>query len=432
MKRIKVNIKRSLIALLGLTALLMFGVGATYSNVVSTNSGVNSTAQYSTISPENNLPSFYSPPNPLPYAKPGTIIKYETVSGVSGVPSGATLYRILYHSTSIYGKDIVVSGYVVVPSAPPPASGYPILTWAHGTTGVANACAPSLFTFPGGGGPYLSPYLSTFMSDGFVVAATDYEGLGEAQLHPYLLGESEGRSVLDAALAARQLPGVVTSSTTIIFGHSQGGHAALFAGQLAKSYAPSLNVIGVVAGAPATNLSVITAVAPTTYLPSGARNFVLMAAWTWSHTYRNLPVSDLLTPTGAELALKYQNMSCDGIINLTPYANSDLFAANISANPLVMDYARLNDPGRAATPAPILVVQGTADTTVPQFLTNGYVSNFACPIGDTIDYLTYQGANHGSVLAMAAADVQNWIEARLSNQTPPTTCGLPGDSQPGT
>ncbi len=411
------------------TVIAIFAIGLSYLNVSSTYKA-HSKPLDATISPSNNLPVFYTPPSPLPYAPPGTLIRYESVTGISGVPSGSTLYRILYHSRSVTGADIADSGFVVVPGGTAPSGGFPVMTIAHGTTGVADICAPSLFSPAVGGSSISSPYLS----DGFVVAATDYQGLGTPGLHQYLEGESEGRAVLDAARAARQLPGLITSSKLIILGHSQGGHAALFAGEIAPSYAPEFDVLGVVAEAPATNLSVIISVAPTPYLPSGARSFVMLAAWTWQSAYPNLPISDILTPTGQEVASKLVNNICDGSFDsdLANFSNSELFTPNVSSDPLVMDYARLNDPGRVKTLAPILVVQGTADTTVPKFLTDGYVTNFACPIGDTIDYLYYTGANHNTILSSAFADIQSWIAARLSGAAPPTTCGLPGDSAAGT
>lgn len=92
------------------------------------------------------VPSFYTPPRPLPGAPAGTLIRSQLVKGVPGVPAGATVWRILFHSTTIYGADIAESGYVVAPGASAPAAGFPMIAWAHGTTGFAAPCAPSLFT----------------------------------------------------------------------------------------------------------------------------------------------------------------------------------------------------------------------------------------------------------------------------------------------
>jgi len=379
------------------------------------------------------VPPFYSPPRPLAPAPAGTIIRAEVVTGVPGIPPDAKVWRVLYHSRSIYGADIAESGYVVAPAGPAPAGGRPILTWAHGTTGFGAPCAPSLLAAQGGLGigPYLVPGLADFLSRGFVIAATDYEGLGVAGVHPYLLGKSEGQAVLDAARAARRLPGLATSRTIVIYGHSQGGHAALFAGELAPSYAPELHVVGVVAAAPATNLSTIVSVATTPPTGQSILIFTLPTAYGWTKTYRDLPGADVFTTTGARIAASVVPGQCVPAVStaisaqhLTPAA---IFQPDAPKNPVVVAHARLNDPGRVRIPAPMLVVQGTADMVVPPELTDSYVRSMACPIGDRVDYIHMAGATHGSVVEVDLATVGQWIADRLRGTEAPTTCGEPGD-----
>jgi pimeloyl-ACP methyl ester carboxylesterase len=379
------------------------------------------------------IPAFYTPPRPLPPAPPGSLIRTEKVTGVPGVPADATVWRILFHSRSIYNTDIAESGYIVVPGGKAPSGGYPILSWAHGTTGFAGICAPSLFTSQGGVGPYLVPGLATYLRAGFVVAATDYEGLGTPGVHPYLLGASEGRGVLDAARAARDLAGVHTSNTVIIYGHSQGGQAALFAGQLAPGYAPDLHIAGVVAAAPATGLSTILAVL-TTQVGQGILEFTMPVAYTWARTYLDLPLSDMFTPSGEQVAASVVTQGCLTAL-LSAIASRHLNATSIflpgaATNPVVVAHAKLNDPGRVKTPAPLLVVQGTADTTVPPALTDEYVTTMACPIGDTVDYLHVTGATHGTVVNVSVPTIAQWMTERLDGKAPPSTCGRPGDVEP--
>jgi alpha-beta hydrolase superfamily lysophospholipase len=342
------------------------------------------------------------------------------------------VWRILFHSRSIYGADIAESGYIVVPGGKAPAGGFPILSWAHGTTGFAGICAPSLFTSQGGVGPYLVPGLSDYLRVGFVVAATDYEGLGTPGLHPYLLGESEGRGVLDAARAARRLPGLHASDTVMIYGHSQGGQAALFAGELAPTYAPDLHVAGVVAAAPATGLSTILAVV-TTPVGQGIMEFTIPVAYTWARTYRDLPLSDLFTPGGESIAATGVTRGClpdlASVISSRHLTPSSVFAPGAATNPVVVAHAKLNDPGRVMTPSPLLVVQGAADTTVPPALTDAYVTKMACPERDTIYYLHVPGATHETVVDVSVPTIAQWMTARLHGATAPSTCGLPGDVQ---
>ena len=150
-----------------------------------------------------------------------------------------------------------------------------------------------------------------YLNAGWLIAATDYQGLGVSEgIHPYLVGASEGQGVLDAAQAARQLPHLRVSGTVLVYGHSQGGQAALFAGELAPSYAPSLQVIGVVAAAPATGLSEIVAVLGQINKPDDLAYFTLIG-WTWSQTYPGLPASDVFTASGALFARQIVTGHCD-------------------------------------------------------------------------------------------------------------------------
>ena len=283
----------------------------------------------------------------------------------------------------------------------------------------------------GGTGPYLIPGLARYLRAGFVVAAADYQGQGVADgVHPYLLGQSEGRSVLDAASAARQVVGLRTTNQVIIYGHSQGGHAALFAAEMASGYAPTLHVLGVVAAAPATGLSSLISVISS---PSGRRflSFSIPAAYSWTQTYRDLPIADVFTPTGAQFASSEVTKGC-----LDEFAKSiathhvtpgGTFASSAETNPVVVAHARANDPGNVRTPVPMLVLQGTADGTVPPPLTDLFVAGKACPIGDSVDYLHVPGATHGTVVFVSVPTILDWMESRLAGDEAPSTCGKPGD-----
>jgi Secretory lipase len=187
-------------------------------------------------------------PNPLPPGPPGDLIRKQQVEA----PPGARVWRILYHSRSPDGRDIAVSGLIVAPDDPPPLGGFPVVAWAHGTTGLADECAPSQLTTPD------RIPVPDLWRHGYVVAATDYEGLGTPGPHPYLVGDSEARSVLDSVRAAQNVTAASAGAATVVVGRSQGGHAALFAGELARSYAPDIDVLGVVAAAPVAELALLS------------------------------------------------------------------------------------------------------------------------------------------------------------------------------
>src|SRR5271155_707075 len=175
--------------------------------------------------------AFYSATPQDLEGSPGTIIRAEPMLFAPGYISA---WRVLYRSRGLHDEPIAVSGIVIAPHGAAPQGGRPIVAWAHPTTGVVTRCAPSLafFVFQQIQG------LRELAAQGYVVAATDYPGLGGPGVHPYLVGESEARAVLDIVRAAHSMQGLGASSQFAVWGHSQGGQAALFTGLIAKTYAP--------------------------------------------------------------------------------------------------------------------------------------------------------------------------------------------------
>ena len=219
-------------------------------------------------------------------AKPGALIRLWPLLG--GAPEGAKAYRVLYRSTGLNDEPIAVSGAIIFPDGPAPAQGRDVVAWAHPTTGVAERCAPTRL-------PDLSANiagLDEMLERGYVVAATDYPGLGSMGTHPYLIGVTEAHAVLDSVRAARELPDAKARDRFIVWGHSQGGHAALFTGQLAASYAPDLKLVGVAAAAPATYLGELFDADQSSI---AGKTLAAMAIWSWSTTY-NVPYDGIVAP----------------------------------------------------------------------------------------------------------------------------------------
>src|SRR5271154_349853 len=223
----------------------------------------------------NAQTAFYRAPASAVAGARGTLIRQEPIDGA---PLGAKTYRVLYRSTGIDDQPILVSGVVIVPPGDSPPGGRPIVAWAHPTSGIVPRCAPSLsiFLFQQIQG------LRSFVRDGYVVAATDYPGLGTVGPHPYLVGTSEARAVIDSVRVASHLPGAGGGNKFVVWGHSQGGHAALFTGMIAKSYAPELDLLGVAAAAPATDLTKLMNEDIDTV---GGKNITAMTLWSWQRVY---------------------------------------------------------------------------------------------------------------------------------------------------
>lgn len=345
--------------------------------------------------------NFYEVPEGVPVAEPGRLVRTELLE----VPGGVQGWRVLYHSTSVDGRDTVVSGLVFAPAGP--ATGArPVVAWGHGSVGLGDSCAPSRSP----GDLIGSSILSELLRRGYVVAATDYEGLGTPGSHPWLVGQSEGRGVLDSVRAARQIPEASAGNRFLAFGASQGGGAVLFAGELAAEYAGELELMGVVAAAPAAELDLL-AVLPEGNLTAAA-GFVVMGAFGFKAAYPDLDLQAILYPEVIAQQERVERLCQEEIDSRFRSARLDRV---LKANPAEADGWREaiteNTPGRSRTPAPILLVHGEADQVVPVEVSR-LLFDRLCGLGGVAELQTYRGADHIGVIRSAGADVLAWIDAR--------------------
>lgn len=216
------------------------------------------------IDPEKNAPAgdaFYHPPLSLPDGAPGDPIHVRRLDNTTAALEAGENWLVLYRSQDVRGEPVATAGIIALPDRdehPVPDGGYPLVSWAHGTVGVANAVAPSRDWGDTGASPmnaHPNGLLNSFLRRGWAVAMTDYEALGTGtadHLHPYLLGASEANGVLDIVLAARSLFRGAIGEKYAIVGHSQGGQAALFAAHHAPDRVES-GLVGVAAIAPSSH-----------------------------------------------------------------------------------------------------------------------------------------------------------------------------------
>jgi alpha-beta hydrolase superfamily lysophospholipase len=351
-------------------------------------------------------------PDPLPEGEPGDLIALAPRTGPD-VPAEGQAWDVLYRSEGVDGQAVAVSGRVYAPGGPAPEEGRPVVSWAHGTVGVADSCAPSRT------GDEV-PALAELLDAGYVVAATDYEGLGTPGTHPYLVGDSAGRSVVDAARAATRIGEAGAGDRVIAAGQSQGGQAVLFAGALVEDYAPELDLLGVVASAPAAELTTLLRSAVPISLAFG---LVASAIYAYDQTYDELVIEDVLTPAAIERIGVVEEVCLQGV---TDAFSEERTSAWLVDNPLDVEpwAARVaeNEPGSAEISAPVLVVQGTVDFVVFASSTDTAVERL-CTGANTIDYRRYPGAGHGDVLVEAGPEILAWVAERVAGDDATSTCG---------
>lgn len=367
--------------------------------------------------------AFYQVSPAMLGGRPGTLIKAEPVTPP---PGAAVAYRILYRSRSVDGAPVAVSGVV---ASPPAGEGRdPVVTWGHGTSGIAPGCAPSRFPRRAFGS---ISGLQALLADGDIVVATDYQGLGAGKVHPYLVGASAAHAMIDAVRAARALPGLRAGRRFASWGFSEGGQAALFTGALARSYAPELRFEGAAAVSAPTELRRLLRNDAGTPAGEVVASF---AAWSWSQTY-HVPIGEVVRPPALP-ALEHIATLCSldaperltlGLSTLA-FAGTGVLRHDAEDRP---DWRRLIAANSRPTPrgVPVFLAQGGDDALVAPATTRDYARRL-CRDGVALDYQQIPFASHGGAEIASAGAATSWLAARLAGRRPPTDCAGLADATP--
>lgn len=365
---------------------------------------------------------FYAAPADLDGRSPGELLRSQPYDG--NLPTGLIGHRLLYVTTDAAGTPTAASAVLAVPARSEGA--IPLITWAHGTVGIAQQCAPSLgpdaISAPG------IPATDRLADNGWAMVATDYPGMGTVGNFPYLIGEGQGRATLDAARAARHLDGIDWAPETVVWGHSQGGHAALWAGQLADSYAPELDVRGTAALSPAVDPYRLADAVIGNRAAPGATLAISFVTESYADYYPNVHRDDILTPTGRamahEAAQRCVTQTATLVTVLTGFAvahDTRFMVRNALSGPFA-ERLRQNIADGPWT-APLFIAQGDADEVLPFGLTVDYVEQL-CRARQPLEFSAYPGASHMGVLEPGQVPDQltRWTQERFAGAAPQTTC----------
>lgn len=373
--------------------------------------------------------AFYTPPDPLPTVAPGSVLRSRpstfTLDPVNHAPvPGVTSTQILYRSTDALGQPNAVSGTVLVPDTPWLIGKRPLVTLGVGTRGLGDDCAPS-YTLANGA-DYEGPFIAGLLAQGWAVVVSDYEGLGTPGGHTYVVGQSEGRALLDAARAAQQLPGAGLSDSPVgIMGYSQGGGAAGWAAELAGSYAPDLDVKGTVAGGVPADLSEVAEFGE----GSPFIAFTLMAALGLDSAYPELDLEGYLNERGQDLVAEADDVclvSVDGITTLFSTAfttRSDFTHTDPLATPAWQARLEENRLGNTRPSAPVYQFHGIVDEIVP-YAPARELRREWCNKGATVTWATLPG-EHLLAMVEGYPSAVTWLGARFAGIPTWGTCFLP-------
>lgn len=381
--------------------------------------------------PTPDQDAFYTPPSPLPAGQPGDIIKSRistfTLDPAAHTPvAGVRSTQVLYRSTNALGQAMAVSGTVLVPTTAWAGPGSrPLLSWAVGTRGVGDKCAPS-YTLTQGA-DYEGLFIKAALDRGWAVAVSDYEGLGTPGQHTYVVGRSEGHAVLDMARAAQRLGGSGLSSSTPVglMGYSQGGGAAAWGAEMAGSYAPELKIKGTAAGGIPGDLPAVA-----DFVEGGpVVALALLASIGLDAAYPELNLENYLNDTGRQLMIEANDfciVSVDGIASIFKTAfksRNDYVSTDPLTDPAWKARLAENKLGGTKPSAPVFQYHGTIDEMVP-FAQAATLRRTWCNKGATVTWTPLPG-EHVLGMVEGLVPAMDWLSARFAGLPALGNCLLP-------
>lgn len=368
------------------------------------------------VETKNALPisKFYDTPERLE-GEPGKLLRSEEFSeytfpfpgGLKAEEMGVKTVRFLYLSQSASGKLVPASGVVVIPYGKPPAGGWPVVVWAHGTCGVARPFAPSLMKdlYYSWEGLLQWPML------GYAVVAPDYAGLGTKVKHEYLMAPAQGQDVIYSVPAARKAVPQL-GPRWVAIGHSQGGTAVLFAAEL-QSKVKDPNYLGAIAIAPGGDLESVTE----NISKSTNHGYCAFLAYGIKSVYPEFKHADFLSPEAVKLMGVVENGGW--YVTLSTYAYQvqvgKMLQADWKRNEQFKRFCRQSRLGQKPPYGPVLLLQGEADKVITTKVTDALYQRMQRH-GASVQYKKYPGLDHDPLMFGSFRDQLRWAQDRFNGK----------------
>ncbi len=404
-----------------------------------------------------DMGSFYSSlPQVNSHAPLGSIVKSEKIT--TTIPD-VDVWKIAYISSDVQNRKTLVTGIIAAPKSTAPVTGRPIVAWAHGTTGTAQTCGPSQVLNPAQplnqyfmplGNSWTDfglPAMKAFMKAGYIIVATDYQGLGGGGKHQYTVSATQARDVIDSIRAAAAFKQVHAGSKAVVYGWSQGGGATIAAAGLIDylnqkgTARDGVQIIGFVAMAPydvgvTFPTGTLTTADATKYLQNlsdafsqNVFNFTHYAQNVWGMVaaFPELKLNDIFTDQGAKIADEIFLRKC-------MHVASDTFDYTYSKNYKTLLRPQIKnatawieaDKKGSVVPikpmAPVIIYYGNHDTTVPPFMGKLYYEQM-CKLGGNVTRIQLPGEqDHFSTPASAEPLYVSWIADRFADKSAKNGC----------
>lgn len=370
---------------------------------------------------QTQIEPFYTPPTATPTEAAGSIIRSQPLSSVT--LTGAAAHRVLYVSEDASGNRVHASAMIFFPTGQAPHGGRKVVAWAHPTAGMSDKCAPSRTADP----LATLPWVQQMVDLGWVVTATDYAGLGTPGVQQYLVGAAEAHDVINSVRMARNFADAKAGTTYGVFGHSQGGHAALFTGELSRSYAPELKLVGVAGAAPAAE-----------FLPLVKQQWNTAIGWvigtevmiSWPATYPDLTVDQVISDAARRdyVHVAEDCMTQAGAAGFAQEAaGHQVFAVDPATLPQWRRVMDEQTPEPLPKGLPVLVTQSVNDGVVISN-TTALLQQKWCAAGSdlSVDWLGPLSSmpiqTHALTGQVSGAHVANWFQDRFAGRPTASSC----------
>lgn len=366
---------------------------------------------------QNSLEAFYNTSKLNPNGPMGEVMRVEPITG-SSVRNG-TASRIIYRTQKADGTPTFSSAMIFIPTTPANEPRQ-VVAWAHGTLGMGDQCAPSRTADP----VAKISWVNAMLAQDWVVVATDYAGLGTPGTEAYLVGRAEAHDVLNSVRAVRNMPNTQAGKRFGLWGHSQGGHSALFTASMVSSYAPELSLVGTVASAPAAEL-----------VPLMSQQYQQPVSWvigpevavSWPANYPQLNTRDVLTPPALNNYHKVaeqciEQSALEAIVR--GKLGQQFFTTNLTDIPSWNNILQTETAPILKPNQPVMVAESLTDSVVLPNTTALYIQK-SCQAGSNLNSLWLTNVNHIQLQSVISPGVISWLSDRFAGRVATSTCNQP-------
>ncbi|MBY6411962.1 lipase [Rhodococcus sp. BP-252] len=365
---------------------------------------------------------FYSWDSSLDVA-PGAVLRSRPMTFAT--PTLTTPIRgeqVLYRTTDQQGDAVVTVATVLRPLVPGPTK---IVSYHMAYDALGSQCDPS-YTLSGGATSPIATaeqgVIAGYLAAGYTVVAPDYEG----EELEWTIGRQSGYAALDGIRAAQSFLQVPSSTPVAMIGYSGGSVPTQWGAEVAPTYAPELNLVGIAAGGLPVDLAHNLPYVSGSAQWAGVIPALIVA---YQRAY-GLDTASFLSEYGAQV-IDQVDQECiaqfaDDYPTLTDASMVRAPYTSLLDVPEVVEAINDNIMGTAGTPrTPMFLAVGHADPIGDTIMITADVQALAhqyCTDGVDVQYAQYDGLTHGEAFLPFEAQGLQFLTERFAGSPTHSNC----------